>query len=85
MTLRDGAGSAAGIFTAPTYYVDNDAARRSLRGVGLIDTQAALLETEELISGDCCLFIRDAYLQRREYLINDGEVEDHPFLDEDFE
>lgn len=85
MTLRDGAGSAAGTFTSPVYYIDNDAARWSLRGVGLIDTRAALLETEKLISGDRYLFIRDAYLQRREYLINDGEVQDDPFLDADFE
>jgi len=84
-TVRDGVGSAAGIFTSPTYYIDSDAARWSLRGVGLIDSRAALLESEQLISGDRYLFIRDAYLQRRQYLMNDGEIEDDPFLDEEFE
>ena len=46
--------------------------------------QSDLLSSERLISGDEYLFIRDAYLQRRSYLINDGHVEEDPFLDEDF-
>lgn len=84
-TVRDGVGSIAGIFTSPTYYVDNDAARWSLRGVGLIDTRAQLLDAEKLVSGDRYLFIRDAYLQRRQYLTRDGEIDEDPFLDDEFE
>lgn len=41
-----------------------------------VDQRAALLEAERLISGDRYLFIRQAYLQRREYLVRDGQVED---------
>ena len=35
---------------------------------------------EGLISGDDYVFIREVYLQRRESLVNDGQVED-PFSD----
>jgi phospholipid-binding lipoprotein MlaA len=44
-----------------------------------------LLSAEVLVSGDEYLFIRDAFLQRRDFLINDGVFEDDPFMDfEDF-
>lgn len=51
-------------------------ALRALQGV---DTRADLLDAEKLISGDRYTFIRSAYLQRREFLINDGKVLDDPF------
>lgn len=54
-----------------------------LRGV---NDREGLLALEKMIFGDKYVFFRDAYLQRREYLIHDGEVED-PFgdeFDEDF-
>jgi phospholipid-binding lipoprotein MlaA len=50
--------------------------RNSATALRLIDTRANLLEAEKVISGDRYLFIRDAYLQHREYLVKDGEVED---------
>jgi phospholipid-binding lipoprotein MlaA len=46
--------------------------------------RASLLGTEELISGDKYTFFKDVYLQRRDFLINDGELKDN-FGDEDFE
>ena len=45
--------------------------------------RANLLDAENIVSGDRYIFFRDAYLQRREFLINDGVVEDD-FLDDDF-
>jgi len=84
-TIRDGAGSGVGTFTSPTHYIDDDAVRWSLRGIDLVDTRAQLLDAEGMISGDRYLFIRDAYLQRRDYLINDGRIEEDPFLTDDFE
>ena len=49
-----------------------------------IDTSAQLLEERELIPGDSYLFLRDSYLQRRQFLIADGAVvEDDPFLDDE--
>ncbi len=41
-----------------------------------LDIRGDLIPSEGLISGDRYSFIRSFYLQRREYLNNDGEVED---------
>jgi len=56
----------------------------ALNALNLIQTRAGLLDAEQLISGDRYLFLRDAFLQRREYLNKDGQVED-TFLEEDWE
>jgi phospholipid-binding lipoprotein MlaA len=52
--------------------------------VSLLNTRANLLDLERHITGDRYTFIRDAYLQRRQFLINDGEVEDDFGLEDDF-
>jgi phospholipid-binding lipoprotein MlaA len=72
-------------FANPIRYIEDDTTRYSLLALYIIDTRARLLEAESLISGDEYLFIRDAYLQRRQYLIDDGQVEEDPFLDEEFD
>lgn len=59
--------------------------RTAAVAVNVVDTRAALLSSEALVSGDRYLFFRDAYQQRREYLILDGQIEDDPFLDDDWE
>ncbi len=38
--------------------------------------RAGLLEIDGVISGDKYLFVRDVYLQRNRYLVNDGAIED---------
>ena len=75
-------GDVFAIGTQPLTYLQNPYWRYGLRGVSVIDTRAQLLETEKLISGDRYNFIRDAYLQHREFLIKDGNVRD-TFLDEE--
>jgi len=75
-TFRDGAGS---LCAAPMYawrYSDDEWIRYGATGLYGLDTRASLLEAEQLISGDRYTFLRDVYLQRREYLIKDGQVED---------
>lgn len=79
-TIRDGVGLVPGYFTNPVNYIDDDTTRWSVFGAGIIVERERLLKQEELIIGDRYLFIRDSYLQRRQYLINDGEVEEDPFL-----
>lgn len=81
-TLRDGVGDVADSYAYPIRYLDPPRTRNQTMGLGLIDKRASLLEAEKLIEGDRYLFIRDAYLQRREFLANDGEVENDPFLEE---
>jgi len=75
-TLRDTVGIPVDIITSPNTYVDHVRTRNSFRAGDLIDTRASLLNVEKLLSGDRYVFIRDAYLQRRTFLINDGKVED---------
>lgn len=41
-----------------------------------LDIRADLIPAEGIISGDRYSFMRSLYLQRREYLINDGQVKD---------
>lgn len=69
-------------YTNPVMLISPRRDRIATTAVNIIDTRAGLLASERLISGDEYLFIRDAYLQRREYLINDGVVEEDPFLDD---
>ncbi len=63
----------------PVSYVDPETTRYALTGTRLVHTRAELLEVEDLASGDLYLFMREAYLQRRNYLERDGVIE------EDFE
>ncbi len=74
--FRDGVALPVDGYLNPIRYVDHVPTRNSLYGANLIDTRAQLLKTEELLSGDRYVFIRDAYLQRRQFLINDGDVQD---------
>jgi phospholipid-binding lipoprotein MlaA len=86
-TVRDAVGKVPEVFTHPIGHVDHVPTRNSLRGMEIIDLRADLIEAEKLIQGDRYIFIRDSYLQRREFLINDGEVSDDfgdDFGDEEF-
>lgn len=75
-TVRSGTGSIVDVYAIPQTYIDNVRLRNSLYGLELIDARARLLEVDELTSGDRYIFIRDAYLQQREVLVNDGRVQD---------
>jgi phospholipid-binding lipoprotein MlaA len=76
-TLRDGFGSVAdGYSDAIPYLIPHVPTRNQVLVGRVIDSRAQLLNAEELISGDRYIFLRDAYLQRREFLVKDGVVED---------
>lgn len=77
-------GMVGDAFTNPVMLISPNRDRIAVTALNIVDIRADLLSSERLISGDEYLFIRDAYLQRREYLINDGRVEEDPFLDEEF-
>lgn len=83
-TLRDAVGRIPGAYAMPQRYIDHVPTRNSIYGVDIVDTRSDLLKAEELIQGDRYTFIRDVYLQRREFLIADGEVEDD-FTSDDLE
>lgn len=74
--LRDSAGLPADWLINPIEAIDDVSVRNTTWAVNLINTRAELLDAEAFISGDRYVFLREAYLQRRNYLINDGQVED---------
>lgn len=82
-TVRDGFGRPVDWYTSPTAYIDHVPTDNTVLGVSLLSTRANLLELEKNITGDKYTFIRDVYLQRRNFLINNGEVADD-FGEDDF-
>jgi phospholipid-binding lipoprotein MlaA len=50
---------------------------------GAVNTRAGLLGSDALVDGayDPYAFLRDAWLQRREYKVRDGDVPPEPELD----
>lgn len=77
-TVRDTGGFAAEGLAGYSYrgQMDHVPSRNTASGVDLVDTRAGLLSQERLISGDKYRFIRNVWLQNREYKVMDGQVED---------
>lgn len=75
-SLRDAPAKIPDSFLTPYPHIDHVPTRNVLRGVNVVDTRASLLDAERMISGDKYIFIRNAYLQNREFRVRDGEVED---------
>lgn len=85
-TMTDTVAMPADWFMDPLTYIDDKEVSYGIKALDLLQTRAGLLDAEKLISGDKYVFIREAYLQRREYLVQDGEVKDDFGEDlEDFE
>ena len=74
--LRDSAGLLIGAVFNPIRYLENIEARYSLYLMDELDFRSSLLAYDELIIGDRYLFVREAYIQNREYVVNDGELAD---------
>ncbi len=81
-TLRDTIARPIDIALNPVRHVDHVSTRNVLLAADLVVTRADILQAESVIFGEKYLFCRDAYLQRRNFLINDGEVTDT--FDDDF-
>lgn len=75
-TVRDGLAKFPDSNLEPYGHIDDVPARNSLRALDIVQTRAGLLSTEKLIVGDRYVFIRNAFLQNREFKIQGGEVED---------
>ncbi|WP_439107484.1 MlaA family lipoprotein [Congregibacter sp.] len=76
-TFRSGTGTLVDTFALSVPpYVDNRSVRNSIWGLELVHGRARLLGSDELISGDRYIFVRDAYLQQRAAFVNDGELQD---------
>ena len=87
-TIRDGAGLAVEWQYDPLAELTDSETYLYLKLLHAVDTRASLLSTTRIIDSaalDSYSFMRDAYLQRREYLIHDGnppQEEFDPFADE---
>ena len=85
-TVTHAGGMFVDALTNPIRYISNVRVRNVTYGFYFLDLRKRLLTAEVLISGDDYLFVRDAFLQRRDFLIRDGVFEDDPFMDfDDFE
>ena len=75
-STRDAPGLAVDFVASPFFYWNPDAqVRWGLFALDVTDTRANLLEAEKFLETaaiDRYSFLRDAYLQRREYLVRDG-------------
>lgn len=65
------------------YIIENKEARWGLSALQVIQLREGVLDAEKLLQGDRYSFIRDAYLQRRTFMVNDGRLESDPFLEDD--
>jgi phospholipid-binding lipoprotein MlaA len=83
--LRDGPSRLVDAYTNPQAYIGYLPVKYSLYVVNLVDARSGLLSLDETLSKtfDPYAFVRDAYLQRRAYLVADGAVpkDDEPLID----
>ena len=81
---RDLTGFSAELFLLPSAwdYADEPEVYFA-RALQIVDRRADLIPAESFMSGDGYTFVRNAYLQRREFLINDGKTVSDPFAEED--
>lgn len=85
-TLRDAISRPADIGFNGLYYINDRSVRDKLFVLQIVDMRARLLTADSQIeaSNDPYLFVRSSYLQRREYLIYDGNPPMDDFFEEEF-
>ena len=80
-TFRDGAGWLVRLAIGPVGYIPDVPVRNVLYGFGATDLRAQAIGPSQLVDTaaiDRYLFIRNAYLQRRRYLLYDGKPPPEP-------
>jgi phospholipid-binding lipoprotein MlaA len=77
-SVRDAFSRTADTYLEPVWYLEDDSTRYWIRFGDLLDLRASLLELDTQIerSYDRYAFIRNAWIQRREYQVKDGDVDD---------
>ena len=75
-TLRDAPSNVLDSFLDPFAYNDNYGMRAGIKAIDIVALRAELLGIDDVMSGDKYIFVRDVYLQNREYVIADGALED---------
>jgi phospholipid-binding lipoprotein MlaA len=80
-SVRDALAKPLDMLVNPRNLLDDASLNMALAGLQVVDTRADLIPIEKIIEGDEYLFLRDIYLQRREFLVQDGKVKDS-FMDD---
>jgi phospholipid-binding lipoprotein MlaA len=83
-TVRDGLGRIPDTLSDPSHYLEDDSTRYTITAVEIVDLRASLLDLDEQLnqSFDRYAFVRNVWMQRREFKVTDGNVEE-PALDEE--
>ena len=84
-TTRDAFTFVGDTALAPTLSLDDSEARLGLISLDLINTYSAFTGIADIESQDQYAFLRDAYLDRRKFEVNDGLSVEDLSQDEDFE
>lgn len=83
---RDLVGFVGDIYTSPVTYIDNDPARFSLVGMQTLDKRVQYLDADRFLKlqFDPYIFVRTGFLQRRQFLVYDGNPpkEEYDFKDD---
>jgi phospholipid-binding lipoprotein MlaA len=84
-TVRDAPGRLVDRFVSPTTYVNNTGVQVGYFVVQGVNTRAGLLDTDPVIDSayDPYAFVRNAWLQRREYKVRGGNAPEAVVPEED--
>jgi phospholipid-binding lipoprotein MlaA len=80
-TVRDGTGFLVRVAIGPAGYIPDVPVRNVIYGMGAVDARAQVQGAGQLVDTaalDRYLFIRNAYLQRRRYMVFDGKPPPEP-------
>lgn len=83
-TVRDSLGRVPDEYSTARHYIDDSTVKWSLVTLDVVSQRAGLLDAEAVTreTFDPYAFIRNAWLQRREFLVRDGNVDGAAFPDE---
>ena len=76
--VRDGIGRVGDTWLSPLQYVRNNYVKYGIYGVEVVDVRYRLLPQDKLLDEayDPYTFLKNAYLQRRDYLVRAGKISD---------
>jgi phospholipid-binding lipoprotein MlaA len=75
-TLRDTAAVPVDWYSDPKTYIEHIPTKNTVLTTSILNMRANLMPLEKSITGDKYVFFREAYLQHRNFVIKNGEVED---------
>jgi phospholipid-binding lipoprotein MlaA len=83
--VRDGIGRVGDTYLSPLHYVQNSYVRYGIYGVGVVDARYRLLPQDKLLDEayDPYTLLKNAYLQRRQYQVTDGQLSDKELQKQD--